>query len=159
MKIENILEAALFCADEPMSPQRLKALFAADEQPDAAAIRQVLEEIQEKYQERGVHLVELSSGFQFQSASEFAQYWQRMHEKKPPRASKSYLETLAIIAYKQPATRADVEHVRGVAVNSQVIRSLQDRGWIKCLGYRDVPGKPAMYGTTKSFLDDFGLKS
>lgn len=160
MKIENVIEAALFCSEEPLSAQRMKSLFPDDgHQPDAAAIRQAVEKLQEFYQERGIELVEVASGFQFQSTTDFAPFWQRLHEKKPPKASKAYLETLAIIAYKQPATRGDVEQVRGVAVSSHILQSLKDRGWIKSLGFRDVPGKPELWGTTKVFLDAFNLKS
>lgn len=159
MKIESVIEAALFCEAEPLSVQRLKQLFPKDEQPDTEALREALNGLREHYAERGVNLQEVASGFRFQSSQDFATYWQRLHEKKPPRASKSYLETLAIIAYQQPVTRGEIEQVRGVAVNTQLIRSLVDRQWVKCLGYRDVPGKPALYGTTKAFLDAFNLKS
>jgi segregation and condensation protein B len=159
MKIESVIEAALFCSEEPLSAQRLKALFSEENQPNAEEIRVAIENLRADYADRGINLLEVASGFQFQSAPGFADFWQRMHEKRPPKASKSYLETLAIIAYKQPVTRGDIEQVRGVTVNTNIIRSLEERGWIKCLGYRDVPGRPALYGTTKEFLDAFALKS
>jgi segregation and condensation protein B len=159
MKIESVIEAALFCSEEPLSAQRLKSLFPEENQPNVEEIRAAIENLRTDYAERGINLFEVASGFQFQSAPGFADFWQRMHEKRPPKASKSYLETLAIIAYKQPVTRGDIEQVRGVTVNTHIIRSLEERGWIKCLGFRDVPGRPAIYGTTKEFLDAFALKS
>ena len=159
MNIESILEAAILCQGEPLPFSRMKQLFAQDQVPSDEQLQEALGHLMEHYAQRGIQLVEVKSGYRFQTDSSLTPHIQRLHEKKPPRASTAYLETLAIIAYQQPATRGEIEDVRGVGVSTSIIRSLMDRDWIRVMGYRDVPGKPALYGTTKRFLDDFSLKS
>lgn len=159
MNIESILEAAILCESEPLPINRMKRLFAEHQLPGDDELRAALDRLTAHYADRGIQLVEVKSGYRFQTDPSLTSYVQRLHEKRPPRASTAYLETLAIIAYQQPATRGEIEDIRGVAVSTQIIRSLIERDWIRVMGYRDVPGKPALYGTTKCFLDDFNLKS
>lgn len=156
---ELILEAALFSAAEPLPVDKLSQLFAADNRPSNADIRHWLSNLKMSYADRGVELTEVASGFRFQVKTEFAPHIQRLEERKPPRYSRAFLETLALIAYRQPITRGEIEDVRGVSVNPHVIKTLLEREWIKIAGYRDVPGKPALFATTKLFLDYFNLKS
>ena len=156
---EKIIETALFCAAEPLSVDKLSHLFEESSRPSLGDIRTWLSNVKTFYAERGIELVEVASGYRFQAREEFAPFIQRLEERKPPRYSRTFLETLALIAYRQPITRGEIEDVRGVAVNPNVIKILMEREWIKIAGYRDVPGKPALFATTKTFLDYFNLKS
>lgn len=159
MNIESIIEAALFCEAEPLTKHRLMQLFGPEDEVTEERLDEALAHLKKHYAERGVYLAELKSGFSFQTQVNCTPYIQRLHEKKPPKASPAYLETLAIIAYKQPVTRGEIEEIRGVAVSTSIVRSLLERQWIRVTGYRDVPGKPALYATTAGFLDAFNLKS
>ncbi len=164
---KKVLETALLCAREPLTIQAMKKLFAELDAGGAVvsspvgsdAIRIMLEELRQEWDGRGVELVSLASGWRFQSRPEMKPYLDRMTNEKPPKYSRATLETLAIIAYRQPVTRGDIEEIRGVAVNSQTIKMLEDRGWIDVVGHREVVGRPALLGTTKQFLDDLGLAS
>jgi len=153
-----ILEAALLCAHEPLSLQTLEKLFVAEE-VSKSALQDMLATLQQQWQDRGLELVALASGWRFQSRPQIQRYLLRLNPERPPRYSRAVLETLAIIAWRQPVTRGDIEDIRGVTVSSQIIRTLEDRGWIEVLGYRDAPGRPAMLGTTRQFLDDLGLRT
>jgi len=157
--IDKIIEAALFSAVEPLSVDKLSALFSEENRPAATDIREILNQLKTVYEDRGVELVEVASGFRFQVRLDYAPFLQRLEERKPPKYSRSFLETLAIIAYRQPVTRGEIEDIRGVAVNPVVIKTLLERDWIKIAGYREVPGKPALLATTKTFLDYFNLKN
>jgi segregation and condensation protein B len=150
-----VLETALICAQEPLKLGELRKLFADDISADT--VRTLLEGLKEDWSGRGVELVALASGWRFQSKPAMRGYLDRLHPEKPPKYSRAVLETLAIIAYRQPVTRGDIEEIRGVTVNTQVVKQLEDRGWIEVIGHRDVPGRPALYATTKQFLDDLGL--
>ncbi|TWG79613.1 condensin subunit ScpB [Cupriavidus gilardii J11] len=152
-----VLETALICAQEPLRVGDLRRLFADDVGADT--IRVLLEELRKEWEHRGVELVALASGWRFQSRPAMREYLDRLNPEKPPKYSRAVMETLAIIAYRQPVTRGDIEEIRGVTVSSEVIKKLEDRGWIEVIGHRDVPGKPALYATTKSFLDDLGLRT
>ncbi|MFN9709566.1 MAG: SMC-Scp complex subunit ScpB [Burkholderiales bacterium] len=154
---KRVLEAALICAREPMSIKDMRAIFA--DQLSADNLRLLLDELMQDWQGRGVELVPLSSGWRFQSRPEIREYLDRLHPEKPPKYSRAVLETLAIIAYRQPVTRGDIEDIRGVAVTAQVIKQLEDRDWIEVIGHRDSPGRPALLATTTHFLDDLGLSS
>lgn len=160
---KKVLETALLCAHEPLSINDLKKLYADDDVfapgMDSEAIRQLLEELRGDWAGKGVEVVSLSTGWRFQSRPEMKVYLERLNPEKPPRYSRATMETLAIIAYRQPVTRGDIEEIRGVAVNSQTIKMLEDRGWIEAIGHRDVPGRPALLATTRQFLDDLGLAS
>lgn len=158
-ELDKILEAAIFAAGEPVSVSRLGQLFAENERPNTAQLRAALETLQQHYAERGVLLVEVASGFRFQAKTDYAPWIKELWQKRPPRYSRALLETLALIAYKQPITRAEIEEVRGVAVSSDIMKKLMDREWIKIVGHKDVPGKPALFATTKEFLDYFNLKN
>ncbi|WP_321797090.1 SMC-Scp complex subunit ScpB [Caballeronia sp. J97] len=150
-----VLETALICAQEPLRLNELRKLFADDISADT--VRTLLEALKADWSGRGVELVALASGWRFQSKPAMRAYLDRLHPEKPPKYSRAVLETLAIIAYRQPVTRGDIEEIRGVTVNTQVVKQLEDRGWIEVIGHRDVPGRPALYATTKQFLDDLGL--
>ncbi|KND59520.1 Segregation and condensation protein B [Candidatus Burkholderia verschuerenii] len=150
-----VLETALICAQEPLRLGDLRKLFADDISADT--VRTLLEGLQADWSGRGVELVALATGWRFQSKPAMRSYLDRLHPEKPPKYSRAVLETLAIIAYRQPVTRGDIEEIRGVTVNTQVVKQLEDRGWIEVIGHRDVPGRPALYATTKQFLDDLGL--
>ena len=162
-----VLETALLCAREPLSIHSLKKLFVdVDDngRPRGVGvggdtIKQLLEELRQEWTGKGVEVVSLSTGWRFQSRPEMKMYLERLTPEKPPKYSRATLETLAIIAYRQPVTRGDIEEIRGVAVNSQTIKMLEDRGWVDAIGYRDVVGRPALLATTKQFLDDLGLNS
>ncbi|MCA1324839.1 SMC-Scp complex subunit ScpB [Herbaspirillum sp. alder98] len=161
---KKVLETALLCTHEPLSINDLKKLYADPEhdQPSeitAEHIKQMIEELRADWEGRGVEVVHLSTGWRFQSRPEMKVYLERLNPEKPPKYTRATLETLAIIAYRQPVTRGDIEEIRGVAVNSQTIRMLEDRGWIESIGHRDVPGRPALFATTRKFLDDLGLTS
>jgi len=155
----QIVEAAIFAAGEPLSIDRLLQLFPNGERPPKAALREVLQQIAEFYVDRGVELIEVGSGYRFQARADYASSLQRLWEKKPPRYSRALLETLALIVYRQPITRGEIEDVRGVAVSTHITKTLLEHGWVKIIGHKDVPGKPALWGTTKQFLDYFNLKT
>lgn len=160
---KKILETALLCAHEPLSLNDLKKLYIgnteSEEGLDNDAIKQMLEELHADWADKGIELASLSTGWRFQSRPEMKVYLERLNPEKPPKYSRATLETLAIIAYRQPVTRGDIEEIRGVTVNSQTIKMLEDRGWIETVGHRDVPGRPSLFATTKQFLDDLGLAS
>ena len=160
---KKILETALLCAHEPLSINDMKKLYVetseSDTQIDTDAIKQMLEDLREDWIDKGVEVVSLSTGWRFQSRPEMKIYLERLNPEKPPKYSRATLETLAIITYRQPVTRGDIEEIRGVTVNSQTIKMLEDRDWIEAIGHRDVPGRPALFATTKHFLDDLGLTS
>ncbi len=154
---KQVLEAALLAHTEPMPVSELRRLF--DDELDADTIRLLLEDLQREWVGRGVELVPLASGWRFQTRPEMREYLDKLKNEKPPRYSRAIMETLAIIAYRQPVTRGDIEDIRGVTVATQVIKSLEDRSWIEVIGHRDAPGKPELFGTTRHFLDDLGLRS
>jgi len=164
-EVKKVLETALLCAREPMTIHAMKKLFVdvdasgrpLDTGVGSDTIKILLEELRQDWQDRGIEIVSLASGWRFQSRPEMKPYLDRIAPEKPPKYSRATLETLAIIAYRQPVTRGDIEEIRGVAVNSQTIKMLEDRGWIDVVGHREVPGRPALLGTTKQFLDDLGL--
>ena len=157
--IKNILEAALMVSSQPLTLDKLEALFAKDAvQPDRDALRNALAELAEDCAGRGVELKEVASGWRYQVRTDYAEWVNRLWEEKPSRYSRALLETLAIIAYRQPITRGEIEDIRGVSVSANIIRTLQEREWIKSVGQRDVPGKPELLATTKEFLDYFNLK-
>lgn len=158
-KIKNIIEAALFAAGEPLSLDRLLGLFEEEERPEKKALQEVLETLQQESEGRGIELKEISTGYRYQSRSEVSRWISRLWEERAPRYSRALLETLALVAYRQPITRAEIEDIRGVAVSSSIMKTLQERGWVRIVGHRDVPGKPAMYASTKEFLDYFNLKN
>ena len=158
-KLKNIIEAALMANDEPRTVAQLQVLFEGDnEQPEKEAIREVINQLIEDYEGRGIELKEIASGFRFQARSEYADWINRLFQDRPQRYSRAFLETLAIIAYRQPVTRGEIEDIRGVSVNTNIIKSLQEREWIRVVGHRDVPGKPELLATTREFLDYFNLK-
>ena len=152
-----ILEAALLSSSEPLQLVDLKKLF--DQELSADAIRKLLDELRTEWTSRALELTPVASGWRFRVKPEFACFVQRMNPEKPPRYSRAVLETLAIIAYRQPATRGDIEQIRGVQVSPQIIKTLEERGWIEAVGHKEVPGRPALFGTTKHFLDDLNLRS
>jgi segregation and condensation protein B len=154
---KRILEAALLASQEPVQPQELKRLF--DQELNVETLRKLLDELRDEWKGRSVELVSLASGWRFQTRAEFAPYLERLQPEKAPRYSRAVMETLAIIAYRQPVTRGDIEDIRGVTVSSQIIQALENRGWIDAVGHRETPGRPALYATTRQFLDDLGLRS
>jgi len=153
----RVLEAALICAAEPLSLRDLSHLFDGALTHDG--IKRLLGELQAQWSGRGVELISVSSGWRFQSRPEMRAWLDRLYPEKPPRYSRAVMETLAIIAYRQPVTRGDIEEIRGVTVGGQLIRQLEDRGWVEVVGYRDTVGRPALYATTRRFLDDLSLGS
>ncbi len=152
-----VLEAALLCAGQPLNVGELRKLF--DDEIGADTIRAMLEELRADWNGRGLELSALASGWRFQSAPQMAPYLGRLHPEKPPRYSRALLETLAIIAYRQPVTRGDIEEIRGVTVAAHLVRTLEERGWVEVIGHKDVLGRPELLGTTRQFLDDLGLRS
>jgi len=158
-KLKQIIEAALMASGEVLSIESLQLLFDDYEKPKSPAIKQALESLMDDFSDRGIELVEVASGYRLQVRKEVAPWVTRLWDEKPQRYSRALLETMSLIAYRQPITRGDIEDVRGVAVSSQIIRTLLDREWVRVVGHRDVPGRPAMYATTKEFLDYFSLKS
>ena len=154
---KRVLETALICAAAPMPIPEMRALFNGEVGTDT--LRRMLDELTQDWEGRGVELVALASGWRFQSRPEMREYLDRLHPEKPPKYSRAALETLAIVAYRQPVTRGDIEDIRGVTVSSQIVKQLEDRGWIDSIGYREAPGRPALYATTRQFLDDLGLSS
>ncbi|MDR7134426.1 segregation and condensation protein B [Lysobacter niastensis] len=156
--ITRIVEAALLASNQPLTLAQLNALFPEDQPPPADSVEQALEALREANADRGVELVEVASGFRFQVKADVHPWVARLWTERQTRYTRATLETLALIAYRQPITRGEIEQVRGVAVNSNIIKALEEREWIRVVGHRDVPGKPALFGTTKGFLDYFGLK-
>jgi segregation and condensation protein B len=154
---KRVLEAALLASQEPLQVQEMKRLF--DQELGVDLLRKLLEELRQEWQGRSVELVNTASGWRFQTRAEFQPYLEKMLPEKPPRYSRAVMETLAIIAYRQPVTRGDIEDIRGVTVSSQIIQTLEARGWIDAVGHRETPGRPALYATTRKFLDDLGLRS
>ncbi|WP_084199506.1 SMC-Scp complex subunit ScpB [Noviherbaspirillum autotrophicum] len=163
IEAKKVLETALLCAHEPLSINDMKKLYMenGDGNADVGAdtIKAMLEELRNDWSDKGIEIVSLSTGWRFQSRPEMKKYLERLNPEKPPKYTRATLETLAIIAYRQPVTRGDIEEIRGVTVNSQTIKMLEDRGWIEAIGHRDVPGRPALFATTRQFLDDLGLTS
>lgn len=157
--LKNILEGILMAADEPLTLADLGALFTDDERPPPTDIDAALRALQDDYAERGIELKEVASGWRVQVREDVNLWVSRLWEERPQRYSRALLETLALIAYRQPITRGDIEEVRGVSVRSSIIRTLQEREWIRVVGHRDIPGKPALFGTTRAFLDYFNLAS
>ncbi|RUR35007.1 SMC-Scp complex subunit ScpB [Vreelandella andesensis] len=157
--LDDIIEAALLAAGEPLSLERLETLFLEDECPSKKALRDTLSRLVLRHEEGALELVETASGFQLRIRPRLSHWVSRLWDERPQRYSRALLETLALIAYRQPVTRGDIEDVRGVSVSSSIMRTLMERGWIRVVGHRDVPGRPAVYATTRSFLDDFGLKT
>lgn len=154
---KRILETALICAQQAMTEAELRVLF--EDELDLPAIEQLLEQLQMDWASKGVELVNVAGGWRFQSRIDVMPYLERLHPEKPPRYARASLETLAIIAYKQPVTRGDIEEIRGVAVNTLTIKQLEDRGWVEVVGHRDTIGRPALLATTRHFLNDLGLVS
>jgi segregation and condensation protein B len=154
---KRIIEAALLSSQEPLSLADLKRLF--DDEIGNEVLRNLLDELRADWADRAVELVSVASGWRFQTAASFRPFIERLNPEKPPRYSRAVMETLAIIAYRQPVTRGDVEDIRGVVVSTQIIQALESRGWIDVVGHRDTPGQPALYATTRTFLDDLGLRS
>ena len=157
--LKNTLEAALLAAGQPLSVNKLLELFASDEKkPARDDVKSALKSLQDEYADRGIELVEVASGFRVQARQELEPWISKLWDEKPPRYSRALLETLALIAYRQPITRAEIEDIRGVSVSTQIVKTLLEREWVRVVGHREVPGKPAMYGTTRQFLDYFNLK-
>ena len=154
---KRVLETALICAQAPVPVRELQLLF--DGQLTQHELTALLHLLVQDWTDKGVELVAVSSGWRFQSRPEMRVFLDRLHPEKPPRYSRAVMETLAIIAYRQPVTRGDIEDIRGVVVSSQIVKQLEERGWIEAIGYRESPGRPALYGTTRQFLDDLGLSS
>jgi segregation and condensation protein B len=157
-QIKNTVEAALMVAGRPLNIDGLLAVFGDGARPERGEIRDALNRLSGEYSGRGIELVEVASGFRIQAAGAMSESLSRLWQERPPRYSRALLETLALIAYRQPITRGEIEDVRGVSVSSNIIRTLLERRWIRVLGHRDVPGRPEMFGTTREFLDYFGLK-
>lgn len=157
--LKNIIEAALLASDRPLSAEQLGRLFNEERRPPRDQVCSVLEELAAEWSDRGIELKEVHSGFRFQVRRELTPWVSQLWEDRPPRYSRALLETLALIAYRQPITRAEIEDIRGVSVSSSIMKTLQEREWVRVLGHRDVPGRPALYGTTRQFLDHFNLKS
>jgi len=158
-EISNTIEAALFSAEEPLSIKDLREMFKPDDAPATDELNAVLDQLASDYHGRGIELVSVASGYRFQTQVQYASALRRLRELRPPRYSRALLETLAIIAYRQPVTRGDVEEIRGVAVSTDIMRALLERGWVRQRGEREVPGRPALYGTTTDFLEYFNLAS
>lgn len=158
-KIQSIVEAALMVAGQALTISAIQRLFNEEECPSHSDIKKILQTIQKRYEPSGIELQEVASGYRFQAKKEFSPWLSKLWEERAPRYSRAFLETLSIIAYKQPITRAEIEEIRGVTVSSNIMKSLQEREWIRVIGYRELPGKPAIYATTKEFLDYFNLSS
>ena len=156
-RIRNVLEAALLVAGEPLAPSQLAKLFDPPLEQDV--VRKLLDEIRSAWTDRAVELTQVASGWRFRAKPDLQPYLDRLSPERPPRYSRAVMETLAIIAYQQPVTRGDIESIRGVAVSTNVVKTLEDRQWVEVVGHRETPGRPALYATTKTFLDDLGLRS
>jgi segregation and condensation protein B len=154
---KRVLETALICASQPLQVRELRTLF--DDALGADTIKTLLDELQLDWAQRGVELVSVATGWRFQSRPQMREYLDRLHPEKPPKYTRATLETLAIIAYRQPCTRGDMEDIRGVTINSLILKQLEDRGWVEVIGHRETVGRPALFATTKQFLDDLGLES
>jgi segregation and condensation protein B len=154
---KRVLETALICSQQPLPLRDMRALF--NDSLGADSLKSLLDEIADDWSARGIELISVASGWRFQSRPEMRQYLDRLHPEKPPRYTRATLETLAIIAYRQPVTRGDMEDIRGVTINSLLIKQLEDRGWVEVIGHREAAGRPALYATTRQFLDDLGLQS
>jgi segregation and condensation protein B len=154
---KRVLETALMCAQQPLPLKSMRELFA--DAIGADSLKQLLEDIRNDWAERGMELVNVATGWRFQSRPEMREFLDRLHPEKPPKYTRATLETLAIIAYRQPVTRGDMEDIRGVTISSLLIKQLEDRGWVEVIGHRDAPGRPALFATTRQFLDDLGLAS
>lgn len=154
---KRILETALICAQQPVPLRDLRVLF--NDELGADTLKVLLQELQHEWAPRGLELTQVATGWRFQSRPEMREYLDRLHPEKPPRYSRATMETLAIIAYRQPVTRGDIEDIRGVTVNSLIIKQLEDRGWVEVIGHRETVGRPALFATTRQFLDDLGLHS
>ncbi|MGR8980183.1 MAG: SMC-Scp complex subunit ScpB [Gammaproteobacteria bacterium] len=157
MEIKRIVEALLFAANRPMTCKEIQQVFPEIEQPDISVIEAAIEDIAEEYKPRPIELKKVASGFRFQVKPELSRWVSRLFEEKPPKYSRALLETLAIIAYRQPVTRSDIEDIRGVSVSSSIIQTLLEREWVRVVAHKEVPGRPGLYGTTKQFLDYFNL--
>ena len=158
-QLQQILEAILLAAGRPLSTAQLAALFTDEERPPTGEISRALEQLGNECAKRGVELTKVASGFRFQVKQDFNAWVSGLWKERPPRYSRALLETIALIAYRQPITRGEIESVRGVSVSTNIVRTLQEREWIRVVGHRDVPGKPALFGTTSTFLDSFGLQT
>lgn len=156
--LKKVIEGAVFAAGHPLTIEQLGFLFDEAERPDVATLRNVLDALKQDYQDRGIELREVASGFRFQVRQETGPWVSRLWDEKPSRYSRALLETLALIAYRQPITRSEIEEIRGVSVSSHIIKTLIERDWIRVAGHRDVPGRPALFATTRDFLDNFNLK-
>jgi segregation and condensation protein B len=157
-KIKHIVEAALLAAGRPLSLDNLLDLFLHEEKPERKTIREAIGELRDEYEDRAIKLVEVGSGFRINVQADFAPWISRLWEERPPRYSRALMETLALIAYRQPITRGEIEDIRGVSVSSSIVKTLMEREWVREVGHRDVPGKPALLATTREFLNYFGLK-
>ena len=159
-KLKPILEALFAASDKPLSVNQLFELFVGDiDHPNKDEIRKAIEDLTEKYQQGGVELKQVASGYRLQVRADYETWVTRLWEQKPPRYSRALMETLALIAYRQPITRGEIEDIRGVSVSTNIVRTLEERDWVKSLGHKEVPGRPTLYGTTREFLDYFNLKS
>lgn len=157
-ELKKIIEAVLLAASHPLKIEQLQHLFDLDQCPDKNQLKAVITQLQEEYAQRGIELKEVSSGYRVQVRSDMAPWVSRLWEERPQKYSRALLETLGLIAYRQPVTRAEIEDVRGVSVSSSIVKTLLEREWVRVVGHRDVPGRPALYATTHNFLDDFNLK-
>ena len=157
-EIKYFIEAALLAAGRPLSADQLQKLFDGRSAPDKSEIRKAVAALVEEYEPRGITISEVASGFRIQVTATMADRLQKLWEERPPRYSRALFETLALVAYRQPITRGEIEDIRGVSVSSNIVRTLMERDWVRVVGHRDVPGRPAMFGTTRTFLDYFGLK-
>ena len=158
-ELRNIIEAAIMISNDPLTIDRMLTMFPDDAQPDRDVIRGIISEIEESFLGRGIELRQIGKGYRLQTREDYSQWLSRLSAARPQRYSRALLETLSIVAYRQPVTRGEIEDVRGVAVSTEIIRTLLDRGWIRQVGVRDVPGKPGLFGTTRDFLEYFNLKS
>ena len=154
---KRVLETALICSQQPLPVRELRVLF--NDELGADTIKSLLEDLRQDWTQRGVELVCVATGWRFQSRPEMREYLDRLHPEKPPRYTRATLETLAIIAYRQPVTRGDMEDIRGVTINAMILKQLEDRGWVEVIGHREAPGRPALFATTRQFLDDLGIES
>jgi len=157
-RIKTIVEAVLLAAGKPLTLDQLLGVFGDEEKPERDQLKETLDSLQEEYGERGIELVQVASGYRVQVGRDMEPWVSRLTEEKPARYSRALLETLALVAYRQPITRGEIEDIRGVSVSSSIMKTLQERDWVRVVGHRDVPGRPAMYGTTRQFLDYFNLK-
>ena len=154
---KRVLETALICSQQPLPVRELRVLF--NDELGADTIKALLADLQNDWAQRGVELVQVASGWRFQSRPQMREFLDRLHPEKPPKYTRAVLETLAIIAYRQPVTRGDMEDIRGVTINALILKQLEDRGWVEAIGHREAPGRPALFATTRQFLDDLGIES